>query len=70
MFLDRWGSGGKRQVPLSTVALKALKPWVASRKMGRLFPWWSGNQDVRELQRSRRCCRVSSPTSYRRPVAP
>lgn len=43
IFLDKTKNGDKRQVPLSTVALAALKDHLSSRDGGRVFPWWDGN---------------------------
>lgn len=43
IFLDKTKNGDKRQVPLSTVALAALKDYLASSNGDRVFPWWDGN---------------------------
>lgn len=56
-FLEKTKNGDKRQVPLTSVALKALRRYMKQvkkreRKMegflfdgGRLFPWWDGKQE-------------------------
>lgn len=47
VFLDKTKNGDKRQVPLSTVAVAALKQHLdgAGLKAGGLvFPWWSGEK--------------------------
>jgi integrase len=56
-FLDKTKNGDKRQVPLTSVALKTLKRYMRQvekqqRKMkgfsfdgGRLFPWWDGSPE-------------------------
>jgi integrase len=57
IFLDKTKNGDKRQVPLTTVAVKAIRRYekqVANGKRGMegfnfdeglLFPWWDGDQD-------------------------
>jgi integrase len=45
IFLDRTKNGSKRQVPLSTVAVKLLRAHLRKAKAGRLFPWWDGETD-------------------------
>jgi len=54
IFLDKTKNGDKRQVPMTTVALRVLKEYVRHVKRGergmdgfafeggRLFPWWDG----------------------------
>ncbi len=48
IFLDKTKNGDRRQVPLSTVAIAALKTWMAQREVPAghqedlLFPWWDG----------------------------
>lgn len=56
IFLDKTKNGDKRQVPLSSPALAALKVYLKARPeviKGRgdkaLFPWWSGQLDKKEL---------------------
>jgi integrase len=56
VFLDKTKNGHKRQVPLTSVAIKALKVYLqhvkdGTRGMegftgagGRLFPWWNGEK--------------------------
>ena len=56
-FLDKTKNGDKRQVPLTSVALKALRLYMKQVKKhernmkgflfdnGRLFPWWDGRQE-------------------------
>ncbi|MDR2836978.1 MAG: site-specific integrase [Azonexus sp.] len=62
IFLERTKNGSKRQVPMSSVAIKAIKVYMecvksGSRNMtgfsfesGRLFPWWNGNLDPKTLR--------------------
>jgi len=62
IFLDRTKNGNKRQVPLSTVAVRRIKEYqdivdAGERGMAgfnfdgqRLFPWWSGEQNSKELR--------------------
>ncbi|WP_297478254.1 site-specific integrase [Ferrovum sp.] len=62
IFLDKTKNGDKRQVPMTTVAIRAIRDymrWVneGSHEMqgfsltnGILFPWWSGADDRRELR--------------------
>lgn len=50
-FLDKTKNGSKRQVPISTVLLAALRPHVTGKPHNeRLFPWWDGEVD-REVLR-------------------
>ena len=55
IFLDKTKNGDKRQVPLSTVAVAALKVYLEQRvvptghKKDCLFPWWDGKFDRRGL---------------------
>lgn len=60
VFLDKTKNGDKRQVPLSTVAVATIKEYLEfggsngefpkrSPSIPRLFPWWSGQHDKREL---------------------
>jgi integrase len=63
IFLDKTKNGTKRQVPMSTVAMATLSSYISLVKVGdesmcgfafdggRLFPWWGGNRDKRELRR-------------------
>ncbi len=56
-FLDKTKNGDKRQVPLTTIALKTLKRFMKqvergergmkgfSFENGRLFPWWDGREE-------------------------
>jgi integrase len=44
IFLDKTKNGSKRQVPLSTVAVKILKDYEPSGKY--LFPWWDGKKSL------------------------
>jgi integrase len=43
IFLDKTKNGDKRQVPLTSVALDALKD---HKHDGLLFPWWDGRQET------------------------
>jgi integrase len=61
VFLDKTKNGSKRQVPLTTVALRAFEQYVdlvsdGDVEMrgfafdgGRLFPWWDGSRDRKVL---------------------
>lgn len=63
VFLEKTKNGDRRQVPLSSPALKALERYMeqvltGERGMdgfdfgsGRLFPWWDGNTDSVTLRR-------------------
>lgn len=56
-FLDKTKNGDKRQVPLTSIALKTLKRFMQQVKgsergmkgfafeNGRLFPWWDGREE-------------------------
>lgn len=43
VFLDKTKNGSKRQVPLSSVALAALRVKLAGFTEDRVFPWWDGD---------------------------
>ncbi|WP_280189035.1 site-specific integrase [Delftia sp. PS-11] len=48
VFLDKTKNGDKRQVPLSTVAVKMLQEYLAGldkekNPQSLIFPWWSGD---------------------------
>jgi integrase len=56
VFLDRTKNGDKRQVPMSTVAVAAVKEYltvrpahVDGREDDALFPWWDGQLERRGL---------------------
>lgn len=55
IFLDRTKNGDKRQVPLSSVAIAALKEFLQARTVDpgsppdALFPWWNGTHDAAHL---------------------
>ncbi|CAB3687917.1 hypothetical protein LMG24238_02960 [Paraburkholderia sediminicola] len=61
VFLDKTKNGSKRQVPLTTVALRAFEDYVELVKGGDaemdgfnfdgglLFPWWDGSRDKKVL---------------------
>lgn len=63
-FLDKTKNGDKRQVPLASVALKALRLYMKQvrkqeRKMkgfsfndGHLFPWWDGREESLKMTTS------------------
>lgn len=64
VFLDKTKNGSKRQVPLSSVAVKRIQEYMAlvnAQKRGmegfsfvpgaRLFPWWDGSMEKEELAR-------------------
>jgi len=48
VFLDKTKNGSKRQVPLSSVALAALRGYMEGGS-GPLFPWWDGTFDKKRL---------------------
>lgn len=48
IFLEKTKNGNKRQVPLSTIALKALREYDYFSKQF-VFPWWTGDTSKREL---------------------
>lgn len=52
-FLDKTKNGSKRQVPLSSVAVSALKNYLectCDREEGRLFPFWDGKTEAAALR--------------------
>jgi len=55
VFLDKTKNGDKRQVPLSTVAVAAIKDYLAVREVPAnhpdnvFFPWWNGQSDPKHL---------------------
>ena len=61
IFLDRTKNGSQRQVPMTTVAVRAYEAYVElvgsgaeemegfSFETGRVFPWWDGDRNVRGL---------------------
>ncbi len=51
VFLERTKNGSKRQVPMSSVAVKVLRGFIGKRKAGLVFPWWSGDRSAEELKR-------------------
>ena len=53
IFLDRTKNGSKRQVPLSSVALAALTPWLEGRAVSDLvFPWCADPGDARVVRKT------------------
>lgn len=50
IFLDKTKNGDKRQVPLSSVALSALTPYLADLTSDNLFPQWGGSYDPDKLR--------------------
>jgi len=48
IFLDKTKNGDKRQVPLSSVAVKALQ--ATTLKDGPVFPWWDGDLSQKKLR--------------------
>lgn len=58
IFLEKTKNGDKRQVPLSTVALAALREYLAVRAIPQghpedlLFPWWNGKESEHELRKA------------------
>lgn len=51
VYLDKTKNGDKRQVPLSSVAVKMLAAYPLP-KSGQIFPWWNGSTARRELDRT------------------
>jgi len=63
IFLEKTKNGSKRQVPLSSVAMAALKKYLSQvndgdrgmagfkHEGGRLFPWWDGDHDSKALKK-------------------
>lgn len=55
IYLDRSKNGDRRQVPLSSTAIRALADHMTNdraaikERSGRLFPYWSGARAVKEL---------------------
>jgi integrase len=52
IFLDRTKNGDNRQVPLSSVAVRALEPYAGDAGNGLLFPWWDGATTKASLRRT------------------
>lgn len=52
IFLDRTKNGSKRQVPMTSVALRVMRKAIGKRKAGRVFPWWAGQRDAAALKRT------------------
>ena len=52
IYLDKTKNGDKRQVPLSSVALVALKSYDLRKKRGLLFPWWNGDANSEVLKKT------------------
>ena len=52
IFLDKTKNGDNRQVPLSSVAVKALEPYRGDPLDGLLFPWWDGDPSDTSLRRT------------------
>ena len=53
IFLDRTKNGSKRQVPLSSVALGVLTPWLDERGDSELvFPWCADVSDARTVRKT------------------
>lgn len=52
IFLDKTKNGNKRQVPLSTVAVSVLRPYLAKLDGPLVFPWWNGKSDTRTLAKT------------------
>ncbi len=51
IFLDKTKNGSKRPVPLTTVAVGLLRPYLKSLVGDRVFPWWDGATDRKSLER-------------------
>jgi integrase len=52
IFLDKTKNGDKRQVPLSSVATRVLKKHLTQIKDDKLFVWWDGSLEPRNLKRT------------------
>lgn len=52
VFLDKTKNGDKRQVPLSSVAVRLLEAYLPVLAGERLFPWWSGDRSAEEMKRA------------------
>jgi integrase len=50
IFLDKTKNGSKRQVPITSVAARALEAHQAPGPL--LFPWWDGNPSRESLERT------------------
>lgn len=58
IYLDRTKNGSKRQVPLTSVALRLLSEYRPEpERAGLVFPWWDGRQT--QLSRQRTTSRLS-----------
>lgn len=58
IYLDRTKNGSKRQVPLTSVALRLLSEYRPEpERVGLVFPWWNGRQT--QLSRQRTTSRLS-----------
>lgn len=69
IFLDRTKNGETRQVPLTSVALKALRAYLKTHKEARLFPWWRGPQSEPKADYDeRRRCTSQLSAQWRRIV--
>lgn len=57
IFLDQTKNGDRRQVPLSSMAIKALKKYFEERsqqpggKSEQIFPFWDGNNSISNLKK-------------------
>lgn len=51
IFLDRTKNGSKRQVPMTSVAERVLREYLAGREIGLVFPWWRGGREDVEMRR-------------------
>jgi len=53
VFLDKTKNGDKRQVPISSVLLAVLEPYIAALDPDdQMFPWWNGALERKELART------------------
>lgn len=53
IFLERTKNGDRRQVPMSSVLLTRVTPWLAGADPDALvFPWWDGRLDPAVLRRT------------------
>lgn len=52
IFLDKTKNGSKRQVPLSSVAVSAIKDYLTTHEGVKLFPFWDGRVEPGALRKT------------------
>jgi len=50
IFLDKTKNGDKREVPMSSVALAAVKEYLTTHLEDKMFPFWDNSYDPKSLQ--------------------